>query len=166
MTAADAQGITIRPLQLGDTGWIIHRHAVAIAPQFGWGIEFEELCTRVMAEFLKVRAEPSNSSWVVEREGRILGSLLLMREDELTARLRLLYVEDEARRLGLATTLLKTALEFARNAQYQRVILFTTGSNLAARRIYMRLGLAIIAEEPLHFAGKQEKGETWEIKLS
>lgn len=158
--------MTFRPLRLGDAGWIIHRHAVAIAPQFGWGIEFEALCTQVMAEFLKVQANPLNASWIVEKDGRILGSLFLVREENRTARLRLLYVEDEARGLGLATTLLKRAIEFARSSGCQRVILFTTGSNLAARRLYKRLGMAIIAQETLHFAGKQEKGETWEITLS
>lgn len=166
MQAIIEQHVVLRPLQLGDAGWIIHRHAVAIAPEFGWGIAFEALCAQVMAEFLKVHCNSSNASWVAEKEGRILGSLLLMREDDGTARLRLLYVEQEARGLGLASTLLKTAIEFAQNSGYRRVILFTTGSNLAARRLYERLGMVIIAEEPLHFAGKQEKGETWEILLS
>lgn len=158
--------ITLRPLKLGDAGWIIYRHAVAIAPEFGWGTDFEALCAKVFAEFLPVHDLPQNASWIAEHEGRIKGSLLLMKENDTTARLRLLYIEKEARGLGLATTLITTALAAAKERGYTRVVLFTTGSNLAARRIYERLGMRIILEEPLHFAGKQEKGETWEIELS
>lgn len=157
--------MTFRPLQLGDAGWIIYRHAVAIAPEFGWSTDFEALCARVFADFLPVHHLPENASWIAEAHVQILGSLLLMREDSHTARLRLLYVEKEARGLGLASALLTQALETARAKGYSRVILFTTGSNLAARRIYERLGMRIAHEESLLFSGKHEKGETWEIGL-
>ena len=89
--------LTFRPLQPGDTGWIIHRHGVAIAPEFGWNMEFEALCAGILADFIKGFKPDCEASWIAERGGDILGSLFLIREDDATARLRLLYVEPSAR---------------------------------------------------------------------
>ena len=157
--------LTFRPLQPGDTGWIIHRHGVAIAPEFGWNMEFEALCAGILADFIKGFKPDCEASWIAERGGDILGSLFLIREDDATARLRLLYVEKAARGMGLATQLLQQSFDFARSKHYSRVVLFTTDSNAAARRIYVKLGMQLVKQEPFDFAGKRQMGETWERML-
>ena len=162
---ANAEPLTFRPLQPGDAGWIIHRHGVAIAPEFGWNMEFEALCAQILADFIKGFKPDCEASWIAQRGGDILGSLFLIREDDTTARLRLLYVEKAARGMGLATQLLQQSFAFARSKNYRRVVLFTTDSNEAARRIYLKLGMTLAKEEPFDFAGKKQNGETWELVL-
>jgi DNA-binding MarR family transcriptional regulator/GNAT superfamily N-acetyltransferase len=157
--------IIFRQLSHGDAGWIIHRHGAIIAREFGWNHEFEALCAQIMADFIRNYQPEWERSWVVERDGDILGSLFLIREDATTARLRLLYVEAAARGLGLATKLLEKSFEFARSKGYARVVLFTTDSNIAARRIYEKLDMTLETSEPFAFAGKQQQGETWAIAL-
>jgi len=74
-----------------------------------------------------------------------------------------LYVEPAARGLGLATQLLETAFAFAREKGYRTVNLFTTSSNIGARRIYQKLGMKLVHAEPEQFAGQQHMGEIWEL---
>jgi len=157
--------ITFRPLALGDAGWIIHRHAVAIAPEFGWNMEFEALCAEIMASFIRNFQPRYEQSWIAVRGDEILGSIFLVRADDTTAKLRLLYVEPAARGLGLATQLLQQSIAFAHSKNYRKVTLFTTSSNLGARRIYTKLGFALAHEEPHDFAGQSLMGETWDLAL-
>lgn len=157
--------VTFRDLKPGDTGWIIHRHGTVIAPEFGWNMEFEALCAGILADFIRNYNPADEKSWIAERDGEIMGSLFLVRENETTARLRLLYVEPAARGLGLATALLEQSIAFARAKGYSTLILFTTDSNEAARRIYQKLGMTLAKEEASTFAGKSQVGETWILGL-
>lgn len=157
--------IIFRQLGHGDAGWIVHRHGAVIAKEFGWNMEFEALCSQIMADFIRNYQPEWERSWIVERGEEILGSLFLVRQDEKTAKLRLLYVEPSARGLGLATKLLEKAITFARNKGYASTTLFTTSSNSSARRIYTKLGMTLTHEEPLDFAGQSLTGETWTLAL-
>lgn len=157
--------LLFRTLSNGDTGWIIHRHGSVIAKEFGWNMEFEALCAQILADFIRNFQPEWETSWIVEREGSIIGSLFLIREDGTTARLRLLYVEPDARGLGLATRLLENAMAFARSKGYQKVTLFTTSSNIAARRIYQKLGMTLTRTEPFDFGGEALAGEHWDLAL-
>jgi GNAT superfamily N-acetyltransferase len=157
--------VTLRPLRGGDAGWIIHRHGSTIAGEFGWNLEFEALCAQILADFIRNFQPDCEQSWIAERDGEILGSLFLIRADEKTAKLRLLYVESAARGLGLATRLLEAAFAFARSKNYTKITLFTTASNINARRIYEKLGMHLIHSEAFPFGGKMETGETWERAL-
>lgn len=157
--------VIFRQLQGGDAGWIIHRHGGIIAREFSWNLEFEALAAQIMADFIRNYRPNDERSWIVERGGEILGSLFLIRENETTARLRLLYIEKAARGLGLATKLLEKSFQFARDKGYKTVVLFTTDGNLSARRIYTKLGMRLTKREPFAFAGQQQTGETWEMVL-
>ncbi|MFZ4125598.1 MAG: bifunctional helix-turn-helix transcriptional regulator/GNAT family N-acetyltransferase [Rickettsiales bacterium] len=161
-----AAPIIFRQLKLGDAGWIVHRHGALIAPEFGWDTRFEALCARIMADFIDQYQPAWERSFVVERNGDILGSLFLVRQDPETAKLRLLYVEPAARGLGLATKLLEKAIQFARSKHYKRVTLFTTSNNLAARRLYDAMGFKIVKEEVQDFCGTPLTEEHWELMLA
>jgi len=160
-----AAPVIFRALQPGDAGWIIHRHATVIAPEFGWNASFEALCARIMADFIDHFQPDCERSWVVERDGEILGSLFLIREDNTTAKLRLLYVEPAARGMGLARKLLEKSILFARDKGYRRVSLFTTSNLLTARRLYDKLGFQLVeSDRPAPF-GEGIKGEKWLLEL-
>lgn len=157
--------LLIRQLRLGDAGWIIHRHGALIAGEQGWDLRFEALTASILAEFIRRYDASRERSWIAERDGQILGSLFLVHDDAETARLRLLYIEKAARGMGLATKLLEKAAQFAREKNYRRLRLFTTSENIAARRIYERLGYVKLAEEPTDLFGNGLMGETWEFTL-
>ena len=118
-----------------------------------------------LADFIRNYDSTFERSWIAERDGQILGSLFLTRADAFTARLRLLYIEKAARGMGLATKLLEKAMQFARDKNYQQIRLFTTSEDVAARRIYERLGFVKLGEEPTDLFGNGLIGETWERAL-
>lgn len=157
--------LVLRQLKLGDAGWIIHRHGALIAVEHGWDERFEGMCAGILSDFIRQYDARWERSWVAERDGRILGSLFLVRVDEQIAKLRLLYVEKEARGMGLATKLIEKSMQFARSKGYQRLQLFTTSENLAARRIYQRLGFTMIREEAADQFCTGLTGEIWDMPL-
>ncbi len=156
---------TIGPPLAGDLGWVIHRHAVIYVQDYGFNDRFESLVAGIVAGFADEHDEDAERCWIARQGECILGSIFIMRHDAATAKLRLLYVEAEARGLGVGKNLVHTAVEFAKAAGYQRITLWTNAQLLAARSIYEKQGFRCISSEEHDMFGPKMIGETWELKL-
>jgi GNAT superfamily N-acetyltransferase len=64
------------------------------------------------------------------------------------AQLRLLFVENWARGLGIGGKLVDRCIRFARKQGYKRMVLWTNSSLESARRIYDAMGFVQTNEEP------------------
>ena len=164
-TATDAAAIILRPHRPGDMGWIMHRHGVLYACEYGWDITFEALVAKVAAEFIENFKPERERAWIAERDGNILGSALVVEKTKDIAKLRLVYVEPEARGLQLGRRLVDEAMRFSREAGYTRMTLWTNDVLVAARGLYIALGFELTASEPYHGFGRDLIGETWERDL-
>jgi DNA-binding MarR family transcriptional regulator/GNAT superfamily N-acetyltransferase len=164
-TAADAQPYAIRPLQIGDIGWIIHRQAILYAQEYGFDVTYEGLAAEILAGFVKNFDSSAESAWIAERRGAIVGSVFLVRASAGVAKLRLLYVEPAARGLGVGRRLVHECINFARAKQYRTLTLWTNDVLISARRIYEAAGFRLIKEEPHHSFGKDLLGQTWDLTL-
>ncbi|MGA2550307.1 MAG: bifunctional helix-turn-helix transcriptional regulator/GNAT family N-acetyltransferase [Burkholderiaceae bacterium] len=145
----------------GDMGWIIHRHGSLYFQEYGWNAEFEALVAEIVVKFVREFDPARERCWVADQAGNIVGSVFLVRHDQTTAKLRLLYVEPRARGLGIGRQLVEECLRFAREAGYKRMILWTNSILSSARHIYVKANFQKIAEEPHHSFGKDLVGETW-----
>ena len=152
---------TLRDLRPGDMGWVIHRQTVLYAQEYGWNNEFEALAAEIGAKFIREFDPSRERAWIAERDGQIVGAVFVVRQDETTAKLRMLYVEASARGLGLGGQLVDECLTFARQAGYTRMVLWTNSVLVDARRIYERAGFALLEEEPHHSFGKDLIGQVW-----
>jgi DNA-binding MarR family transcriptional regulator len=157
--------VTLRPFQLGDLGWIAHRQAILYAREYGWDETYEALAAEILAGFVKRRDSDRERGWIAVRDDQIVGSVFLMRESDRIGKLRLLYVEPEARGLGLGRQLVDQCIRFARDCGYRTLTLWTNDVLVPARRIYRAAGFTCVAREPHHSFGKDLVSETWEREL-
>ncbi|MCP5150585.1 MAG: MarR family transcriptional regulator [Chromatiales bacterium] len=155
----------LRPHRPGDIGWVVHRHAVLYAREYGWDQSFEAMVAEIGARFIRDFDAARECCWLAERDGEILGSAFLVRDDDARAKLRLVYVEPEARGAGVGTRLVEECIRFARAAGYRSVTLWTNDILHAARRVYERLGFRLVERESHHSFGHDLVGENWELVL-
>lgn len=156
----------LRRDRVGDLGHIASRQGLIYEQEYGWDKSYEALVAKILTEFVGRNDAVNERAWIAESHGTILGSAYLMKEDEETARLRLLYVEPQARGLGLGKKLVSECTAFARAAGYKRIVLWTQSSLTVARKLYVNEGYELAKQEPHHSFGKDLVGETWQLVLT
>jgi GNAT superfamily N-acetyltransferase len=165
MDRAVGSQITLRPHRLGDLGWVVHRQAVLYHQEYGWTIAFEAMLADIAAKFIHNFDPGGEHAWVAERDGVILGAVFVVRHDESVAKLRMLYVEPEARGHQLGRRLVGEAIAFARARGYAKITLWTNDILTAARAIYVREGFRLVDEERHQSFGHDLVGQYWELDL-
>jgi len=159
-------GYTLRSHRPGDIGWVVHRHGVLYAREFGYDETFEALVADIAANFVLHLDADRERCWIAESGGRILGSVFVVRASRTVAKLRLLFVEPHARGIGLGRRLVEECIKFARAAGYRKMVLWTQSELLAARAIYERAGFACIDSQPHRSFGRDLVAETWTLDLT
>ena len=94
-----------------------------------------------------------------------MGCIFCVENDRQTAQLRLLLVDPAARGLGLGRQLVDTCVDFAREAGYRRMVLWTNDPLVSAARIYVAAGFTLVEEEPHHSFGVDLVGQTYALDL-
>jgi DNA-binding MarR family transcriptional regulator/N-acetylglutamate synthase-like GNAT family acetyltransferase len=155
----------LRTNRSGDMGWVVGRHGVLYAEQYGWGETFEALTAEIVAKFVQ-RLDPKRERcWIAERDGTNVGCVFIVKQSKTVARLRLLLVEPEARGLGIGKRLVQECVRFSRQVGYRKITLWTMNVLTAARGIYEKAGFQLVASEPYDQFGDGLLAETWDLAL-
>ena len=161
--------VVIRPLDRpGDLGWVVMAHGEVYAAEFGWDTSFEALVARIVADHAAGHDPAREAAWIAELGGRRAGCVFCVADpaDAATAKLRILLVHPDARGHGIGGRLVDACIDFARGAGYARMRLWTNDPLVAARRIYLARGFALIDEAPHHSFGVDLVGQTYELDLT
>ena len=162
----DGEPFRLREHRAGDMGWIVSRQSALYAEEYGWTTEYEALASEIVAQFLKAFDPGGERCWVAERDAVPVGAVMIVKQSDAVAKLRLLHVERAARGLGIGRRLVDECVRFSRAAGYGKITLWTQSNLLAARHLYEAAGFTCVSKEPHHRFGKDLVAETWELALS
>ena len=173
LSPEDAAPPLLRGLQPGELGWVVARHGALYAAEHGWDQRFEALVARIAADYVDRLDLSRECAWIAEWQGVPMGCAFMVqaREDATgtpvpgVAQLRMLLVEPAARGRGIAQGLVAQCHQFAADAGYTHVRLWTHSVLLAARALYRRAGYRLLAREAHHSFGHALVGEKWEKDL-
>ncbi|MEP4477107.1 MAG: GNAT family N-acetyltransferase, partial [Lentilitoribacter sp.] len=155
----------LRDPEPGDMGWIVHRHGVLYTEEQNWDVSFEGVVAEIVGEYLKNYNPKRERCWIAEHAGQVAGSVFVTEGDAETAKLRLLYVEPEARGLGIGARLVSECIKFARQKDYKRLVLWTHSIQESAGKIYAAEGFQLTNETEMDVFGAKLKRQNWELIL-
>jgi DNA-binding MarR family transcriptional regulator/GNAT superfamily N-acetyltransferase len=157
--------VTMRPPTSGDYGWVVGQHGALYRAEFGWDETFEGLVATIVGAFAQAHDPHSERAWIAELAGVRVGCVFCVRTSDDVAQLRILLVEPGARGHGVGTRLVDACIEFAREAGYRELVLWTNDVLHAARRIYERAGFRLVEEGRHHSFGHDLVEQTWSLEL-
>jgi ribosomal protein S18 acetylase RimI-like enzyme len=155
--------VLMREHRAGDMGWIVHRQALLYWQEYGWGAPFEALLAEIAAKFLREFKPGRERSFLAEKDGEIVGAVLVVEKSEHEAQLRMLYVEPKARGLGIGHALVAECVNFSRAAGYRSLALWTKDVLHAARHLYESAGFKLIEEQKHHELGQELNSQIWRL---
>jgi DNA-binding MarR family transcriptional regulator/N-acetylglutamate synthase-like GNAT family acetyltransferase len=161
----EPRGYLLREPRPGDMGWVVQRNGAVYAAEFGWDVTYEALVARIVADYVENMDPKREAAWFAEVDGARAGCVFCVRQDDTTARLRLLLVEPWARGLGIGARLVDEVLRFARDAGYTSITLWTNDVLASARRIYQRAGFTLDNESPHRAFGQDLVQQNWSLPL-
>ena len=159
---------TVRPPKAGELGWVIERHGALYESEYGFDQTFEALVARIVADYAERADTAHERAWIADVAGEPAGCVFCMRRAEAakTAQLRLLLVEPDARGLGIGARLVEQCVQFAEQAGYASMSLWTQSILADAHRLYERAGFALGEQEQHRSFGRDLVAQTWTRALS
>lgn len=157
--------ITIRNHLLpGDTGSIVYLHGILYAKEYGFDHTFEAYVAGPLSEFIHSRAD-GQRIWLVEEEGKVKGSIAIVRYTRREAQLRWLLLHPDIRGRGIGRYLVEEAVRFCREWRYEKVFLWTVKTLKAAATLYKSEGFKMSAEKTTEIWGTLVTEERYDLLL-
>lgn len=158
--------VELRDLGEGDVDWLVAEHGRLYARDEGFDDSFPVLVRQVLDDFVAGFDPARERAFIAWEDGARLGSIFCARSDDPdAAKLRLFFLMPEARGKGLGRRLLAENLEFARQAGYRKMVLWTHESHKAACELYAATGWRLLRSEPKISFGRPVVEQSWEIDL-
>ncbi|HEX5619283.1 MAG TPA: helix-turn-helix domain-containing GNAT family N-acetyltransferase [Solirubrobacteraceae bacterium] len=157
---------TLRAPRAGELGWVIERHGALYEREYGFDHTFEALVAKIVAGYAEGTDTERERAWIADVAGEPAGCVFCMRKDDATAQLRLLLVEPDARGMGIGARLVEQCVQFAEQAGYTSMTLWTQSILEDAVRLYERAGFRLAEQEQHRSFSRDLVGQTWFRELS
>ena len=146
-------------------GRVVQLHGALYAKEFGYDWTFEALVAEIVAGFVRDFDAKRERCWIAEVQGKVVGSVFVVKQSRTTAKLRMLVLDPRARGMGLGQRLTRACIRFARAAGYRKMVLWTQSHLAAARAIYEAEGFRKVSSQKHRSFGKRLVAEVWELRL-
>ncbi len=152
-------------LKPGDIGYIIYLHGVLYDKEYGLDSSFEGLVAERIGAFAKTYDQSKDYFAIAEMDGRIVGSIAIVTQNETSAQLRWFLVHPDARGTGLGKKLITEAVEFSRRRGFKSVFLWTLKELTVAGHLYRSMGFKVVEEKTHELWGGVHTEQTYELQL-
>lgn len=156
---------TIRTMGPGDLGYVASSHMMLYGAEYDFDRSFEYYVGKDVMAFGKNFNSEKENLWVAESRMERLGSVAIVNNGKGVAQLRWLLVEASARGNGLGEKLVDLAVDFAREKQYDKILLMTINFLHAAKKLYDKFGFRRISSKKEITWGRQMQIEYLELTL-
>ena len=140
------KSIRIRQSEPGDAGYVDYMHGRFYCKYHGFFSKSEYYFIKYLADF--VHNPEGGRLWIAEVDDVIAGSVAIVRVDNKTAQFRWFIVERDYQNMGIGSRLMKTALDYCRENNYENVFLWTFKGLDMARHLYDKAGFVLTEEKP------------------
>lgn len=155
----------IRSFKSHDIEHIIERHMELYKGEYGFDDTFRDYVSNAIYDFVKSKKRNKENIWVAELNGKVVGSIAIVKVDDSTVQLRWFLIEPDTRGKGLGKRLMTTAIEFCKENNYSRVFLWTINNLKAARHLYKHYGFELSETSEHDIWGKHLIEERWDKQL-
>jgi GNAT superfamily N-acetyltransferase len=163
----ESAGVSIhREFSPGDLGRLVYIHGVQNSLDYGFNHVHEAYCAKIAVEFILERAKRRSRAWLAKKENKIVGSIFIVERPNNQAQLRLLFVDQSVRSIGLGRWLVEESIGYCRASGFDLVYLWTVDGLDRAISIYQSVGFVRGAEKIVDEWGKRSLEIRFDLELT
>lgn len=155
----------LRPFKLEDANYIINSHYEIYNKEYNYDLSFKKFIDDSLHQFINESDKLKEKIWILEVDNKPKGSIGITKVNENIAQLRLFLVDPCLRGSGFGNDLLKEAINFCREVNYGKIILWTNSDLSAARYLYEKYGFELKESRIVTLSNQELTEELWELKL-
>jgi GNAT superfamily N-acetyltransferase len=149
----------------GDLGRLIYIHGIQNFRDYGFNEIHEAYCAKIAIDFLLTPQKGRSRAWIPKKDNQVVGSVLIIERPENQAQLRLLFVDDSVRGVGLGRWLVEESVRYSREAGFDLIYLWTVTGLDRAIAVYQSLGFVKAEEKIIENWGGKNTEIRYDLKL-
>lgn len=155
----------IRPFKLEDRDFVINSHYEIYNKEYNYDFTFKQFISLSIDDYIRRADDLKERIWILEVDNKPKGSIGITKVNESIAQLRLFLVDPSLRGTGYGKELIKTAIDFCKDADYRDIILWTNSDLLSARYMYEKFGFRLTESKKVKLSNQELIEEKWELTL-
>jgi GNAT superfamily N-acetyltransferase len=155
-----------RELGLGDVDAIGDLHDRVYRSEYGAGERWVQMIRSAIERAVQRGKRALGSVWLVERDGRLIGSLALVLECPRVGKLDWFVLDADLRGRGLDRRLVSELIAEARSREMEKLKIDTFTKLTAAARIYRAAGFSVVWQQATDWHGERVIHELYELTLA